>query len=410
LLNPSNAGISGLNVWFDAADSGTVTLSGSNVTQWNDKSGNGRNVSQATTANQGSYVTGLNGLKVVSLSAGKTYSGGTLTVNGLSNMIIFAVVNNSTGQTPTPPTDGLGYGFLTWIQTGAWGIVEMDALANGVGWRFGTGQANNQPFATFSPSVGSNYNLLMVSKAGTAETAYQNGALLRNYTAANAAIANTSNAFTIGSANATNNIGEILVYTSSLTTVQRQQVEGYLAWKWGLQGSLPSNHPYATAAPTVVGSSLVTYGTESIDSNYNLQIAATSNVRITAPTDWRYVTADISGTSLSLATSNTGVLYRLIDPSFNALTLPATQSAADKGIWWKLYNTSGSNLSVTLTNSIGLTSPQTLSNAVSYTLYWNGTSNYIIDNRGPTVAFIFDGGAPSNVYSNGPAFDCGGVV
>jgi hypothetical protein len=39
-------------------------------------------------------------------------------------------------------------------------------------------------------------------------------------------------------------IYEIVVYHSAPTTAQRQQVEGYLATKWGLQGSLPSTHPY----------------------------------------------------------------------------------------------------------------------------------------------------------------------
>ena len=29
---------------------------------------------------------------------------------------------------------------------------------------------------------------------------------------------------------------------------------------------------------------------------------------------------------------------------------------------------------------------------------------------GTTTAFIFDGGGPLNNYSNGPAFDCGGVA
>ena len=31
----------------------------------------------------------------------------------------------------------------------------------------------------------------------------------------------------------------------------RQLIEGYLAWKWGLQASLPVGHPYKSAAPTV---------------------------------------------------------------------------------------------------------------------------------------------------------------
>jgi hypothetical protein len=40
--------IPGCQLWLDAADSSTLVLSGSNVTQWNDKSGNGRNVSASS--------------------------------------------------------------------------------------------------------------------------------------------------------------------------------------------------------------------------------------------------------------------------------------------------------------------------------------------------------------------------
>ena len=47
-----------------------------------------------------------------------------------------------------------------------------------------------------------------------------------------------------GSYFANNNVAEILVYTSSITTSQQQQVEGYLTWKWGLQTQLPTTHPY----------------------------------------------------------------------------------------------------------------------------------------------------------------------
>lgn len=44
-------------------------------------------------------------------------------------------------------------------------------------------------------------------------------------------------------------IGEILIFHTTLTTNQRQQVEGYLAWKWGLQKSLISSHPYYLFPP-----------------------------------------------------------------------------------------------------------------------------------------------------------------
>ena len=46
------------------------------------------------------------------------------------------------------------------------------------------------------------------------------------------------------------NVSEIVMYNTVLDTTQRQKIEGYLAWKWGLQANLPSGHPYKSAAPT----------------------------------------------------------------------------------------------------------------------------------------------------------------
>jgi hypothetical protein len=45
-------------------------------------------------------------------------------------------------------------------------------------------------------------------------------------------------------------VAEIIVLPSALTTADRERIEGYLAWKWGLTSSLASNHPYKIAAPT----------------------------------------------------------------------------------------------------------------------------------------------------------------
>jgi hypothetical protein len=39
-------------------------------------------------------------------------------------------------------------------------------------------------------------------------------------------------------------LGEMIVYSRNLGSNERQQVEGYLAWKWGLRTRLPTNHPY----------------------------------------------------------------------------------------------------------------------------------------------------------------------
>jgi hypothetical protein len=45
-------------------------------------------------------------------------------------------------------------------------------------------------------------------------------------------------------------IGEVILTSSVLQTGERQGVEGYLSWKWGLQSTLPSAHPYRSKAPT----------------------------------------------------------------------------------------------------------------------------------------------------------------
>jgi hypothetical protein len=44
-------------------------------------------------------------------------------------------------------------------------------------------------------------------------------------------------------------ISEIVIYNRVLTTLERQKVEGYLAWKWSIEAQLPEGHPYKSAAP-----------------------------------------------------------------------------------------------------------------------------------------------------------------
>jgi len=44
-------------------------------------------------------------------------------------------------------------------------------------------------------------------------------------------------------------IYEILVFNTYLSTEERQRIEGYLAWKWGLETNLPLNHPWRYSEP-----------------------------------------------------------------------------------------------------------------------------------------------------------------
>jgi hypothetical protein len=79
-------------------------------------------------------------------------------------------------------------------------------------------------------------------------------------------------------AGATITVAELIVYDNTeITTTQRQLIEGYLAWKWGLQAQLPPSHPYASGAP-YGNPQTSSFGSMSINSGSNVQISATSNI------------------------------------------------------------------------------------------------------------------------------------
>jgi len=85
------------------------------------------------------------------------------------------------------------------------------------------------------------------------------------------------------------NLGEFLLFNSPLTNVQRQIVEGYMAWKWGLNSQLPTNHPYWTNDPRSGTAPLQGYtlscpqipfiSTYTASTNYALVSTVTSTLR-----------------------------------------------------------------------------------------------------------------------------------
>jgi len=73
-------------LWLDGADTATITASLGSVSQWDDKSGNGRNVSQGTAAAQPTTAAAtLNGLNVLSCDGGDLLSGSSALLVNSSN-------------------------------------------------------------------------------------------------------------------------------------------------------------------------------------------------------------------------------------------------------------------------------------------------------------------------------------
>jgi hypothetical protein len=54
-------------------------------------------------------------------------------------------------------------------------------------------------------------------------------------------------------------IAELIAYNTALSEGVRHKVEGYLAHKWGLAGSLPSTHTYKVGKPAFGGAQVLTF-------------------------------------------------------------------------------------------------------------------------------------------------------
>jgi hypothetical protein len=261
--------ISGSQLWLDALDTSSMSLSGSNVTQIVDKSSN----AYTFTGSAGTYptrTTTLNGIPVISTSTGR-YLRTTNFNQNFTTATFFAVVRPTEDITPNGKT-GNGYAayviasgsqvgdinfVITYANQAQSGdpskfFIEIDKQGTG----FINGALGGASPSTYNP-VNTPLNIgAVMSGSSTTNSAYLNGTSV-NLTG------NFSGTFPLQSGRTVTvftgfgcDHAEVLIYGSVLTPSQRQRVEGYLAQKWGLQSSLPANHPYKTIAPTGIPRSI----------------------------------------------------------------------------------------------------------------------------------------------------------
>lgn len=247
----SPTSISGLALWLDAADASTLTLSGSNITSWNDKSGNANN---ATATGTPTYNTaGLNSRPATAFN-GSCYFQGNVSITG-QTLTCFAVGSfvNSGGSDQR---------FVSLAATGQadWNSASRTTGINNSGSSTIISTYRNQPpsFPQHSNPYGTPFIACSVYD-GTNAYIYVNG-LPGNVQASYASAGTFAiSKYCIGEQVLVTGeiirnggfVSEVLTYTTALTTVQRQQVEGYLSKKWGvsLVTRLPTTHPFYSIGP-----------------------------------------------------------------------------------------------------------------------------------------------------------------
>ena len=233
---------SGLTIWYDFADSSTITVTGAGISDLKNKKNPATyNLTQSTDAYRptwdGSVATGIaNGASPgLSVTASITWSNAAHfalsycelpAYNGSLTQKLFQVANVSGNATV---------------------LYVLPSAPNRVAYR-----QNNSANAGADATVLSGYTTGRPSLLGalydgaTTKNIYAEGALLSSDTnVLNTATLGTSMQFLPSGAIV---IGDFLV-TSATSTAIRQKYEGWLAWKRGLASSLPSNHPYKSRPP-----------------------------------------------------------------------------------------------------------------------------------------------------------------
>jgi hypothetical protein len=247
-LTPGNC-----QLWLDAADSSTFTFTTGNfISVWRDKStfNNGGTVN--TTPKPFLRVTSPS--KQSSLFFDGTCGiplGSSFTSSLCSNFII-VFAPTPAAQLTNAQYAGNGYDGQMLLINGGAGGGEIQIQPDSMRSLIGSWKVSSFPSRVESFCIGQfefNYGTLLMNlwQNGTlaASTAFSNG------TATAPTQLGISEYFaTFGVAPYIGDVAEIIYYSVSLSNPQRQQVEGYLAWKWGLKASLPSSHPYKLFPPS----------------------------------------------------------------------------------------------------------------------------------------------------------------
>ena len=242
---PADLG-SAVTLWLDAGDPSTITIA-TGISQWRDKSGNSHHVEQNTAAHQPAY-----GAATLNGKPGVEFDG----VNdSLASVVPSSALffNNSysaftVGRANSAATDSVeGY-----ANSGFWGdrggflsnYFRSQGLIGAYNWD-GNSDVTTQAY-TFGANLISGVELssgnIRLRVNGGTESSTTSG--LASLFSAPITIGEVYRTYRLHGV-----VSEVIFIRPHLSTSDREKVEGYLAHKWGLAGSLPVDHPWKAAAP-----------------------------------------------------------------------------------------------------------------------------------------------------------------
>ncbi|HQL71766.1 MAG TPA: autotransporter-associated beta strand repeat-containing protein [Phycisphaerae bacterium] len=213
----------GAALWLDASDAASVWTSGGTVYQWDDKSGNGRNLTQGNAANQPTLVSAaMNGLAAV------RFDGNDVMANAFTFTTPYSIF------TASKMDGGQNYRLITSVNNnwllGYWGGWQDRLYAEG--WV--SGPNNPADTATHLYGATGDGSFTYFYDGSTLITANGSGKAAPNGISLGAWKNQPTNESSKGS------VGEVVIYSRLLTDLERQDLNAYLAHKWvSSEGFIP---------------------------------------------------------------------------------------------------------------------------------------------------------------------------
>lgn len=404
-------------IWLDAADAGSITQAGGEVSQWADKSGKGNHLTQGTSTMRPSYsASGWNGSTLPALSFDGTddYLQGAAqkTYPALTIAAVYEQNRTSGNERPFGVRDDDGSSNMETLALGTDNSLRYDG-----GFQSGT----------IAAATGK--CLRVATRSTTAQTDHIGGS---PNISATTALPDIQGRFNLGrvAINLPLNhvfqgkVAECLAVEGVIDEPTRLKLEGYFAHKWGLAADLPDGHPYQSDPPTVAVASLdgtvtdedstpstlwtmisgpatVTFGDASaVDTTVTFSATGTYVLRLTAIDGNHTVYDEVTVTVVS-GTANPTVTF---DANGGDAPAPGTKSVTYNSPYGTLATTNrtGYTFDGWFTASTGgteVTASTTVTSAFDHTLHAQWTPDTY------TVTFEANGGDPVAPSTKSVTFD-----
>lgn len=366
--------IAGLNVWLDAQNTANVILSGTQVTAWNDSSAGANHFTagggvisydQPSSINSRPAINFVDSAPTTSTYLHKSDFNITPGSNSLTVFILLSQTRAGTGNSELFYTRSGYQSFDLFNNTNSTGILTLNA-------RSATQRSTGQNIITSPPVVA----IISVVLSTTNGSVYLNGSVTSvNNTAITGTSLDQSLDWAISGGAFQGCVGELITYPSALTTTDREKIEGYLAWKWGLQSQLPDTNLWKNTPPssaTAPGAPTLIYILAGDTIGYVYYTAGTGT-----PINYQY-------------TVDTGTTYTTVNPVdiTSPVTITGLANGVTKTIQLRAYNGGGYS---SISNGVSV-QPNLLTPPAAWLVFDpNNSSSY--SGSGTTVSNIGSYGA-----------------